>query len=179
MKKVLIISSTLRTKGNSEILANEFARGAREGGNKVEVISLGGKKISFCQGCLTCQRTGQCIIKDDANEIVDKMLEAEVIVFATPVYFYEMSGQLKTLLDRSNPNFPKNYAFRDIYLIATAADNSKEAIKGTINGVNGWIECFDNVSLKGVVYGVGVSDVKEVTHHESLLKEAFEMGKNI
>ena len=77
--------------------------GARETGHKVEKVSLKDKTIGFCKGCLACQKTGNCVIQDDAGEIVEKMLHADVLVFATPVYYYEMSGQMKTLLDRANP----------------------------------------------------------------------------
>ncbi len=81
MKKVLVLSSSLRKGSNSEILAQEFAKGAAEAGNKVEFESLRGKKIGFCMGCLACQKKGKCVIKDDANAITEKMKKAEVIVF--------------------------------------------------------------------------------------------------
>ena len=102
-KKVLIISTSLRGKSNSEILAKECEKGARDAGHDVEFLSLRGKDIRFCIGCLSCQKTGSCVLKDDVPEIMAKVKEAEVVVFATPIYYYEMSGQMKTLLDRLNP----------------------------------------------------------------------------
>lgn len=81
MKKVLVIATSMRKSGNSETLADEFIRGAGEAGHDVEKISLLDKKISFCRGCLVCQKTGKCVIDDDANEIAEKMKEAEVIAF--------------------------------------------------------------------------------------------------
>ena len=128
MKNVLVISSSLRTKSNSEAMAQEFAKGAAEAGNKVEVVSLRGKKISFCTGCLACQKKGKCVINDDANAITAKMKKAEVIVFATPIYYYEMSGQLKTMLDRANSLYVSDYKFREIYLLTSAADTDKKAM---------------------------------------------------
>ena len=89
-KNILVISSSLRGGSNSD----EFIRGAREAGNKVEKISLRGKKISFCIGCLACQQTGSCVLKDDMAEILPVMQQADVICFASPVYFYDMCGQL-------------------------------------------------------------------------------------
>ena len=86
MKKVLVLSSSLRKGSNSETLAQEFAKGAAEAGNKVEFESLRGKKIGFCMGCLACQKKGKCVIKDDAPAITKKMESADVIVFATPIY---------------------------------------------------------------------------------------------
>ena len=103
MKKVLVISSSLRLRSNSEALADEFIRGAAEAGNEVEKITLKDKEIHFCKGCLNCQKTQKCVIKDDTPAIVEKMHDADVIAFATPIYYYEMCGQLKTLLDRANP----------------------------------------------------------------------------
>ncbi len=111
-KKILIISTTPRKGGNSDTLAEEFARGAREAGNQVEKIELYDKTIGFCKGCLACQKTMRCVIRDDADTIAQKMLTADVIVFATPIYYYEMSGQMKTMLDRANPLYPSDYAFR-------------------------------------------------------------------
>lgn len=79
-KNVVIISSSLRKDSNSEALAKAFMNGAIEGGNEVEMISLAGKKIEFCKGCLACQKLGKCVISDDTNEIVNKMLEADVLI---------------------------------------------------------------------------------------------------
>ena len=87
-KNILVISTSPRKSGNSETLADEFARGAREAGNCVEKVTLYDKTIEFCKGCLTCVKTQRCVIQDDAAVIVQKMLTADVIVFATPVYYY-------------------------------------------------------------------------------------------
>ena len=122
-KKVLIISSSLRGGSNSECLARECERGAKDAGHDVQFISLKGKELKFCIGCLSCQETGKCVLKDDAADIMSAVYNAEVIVFSTPIYYYEMCGQLKTLLDRMNPLFPSDYKFRDIYMIATATED--------------------------------------------------------
>ena len=117
MKNILIISTSLRTGSNSDLLADAFAQGAREAGHAVEKLSLRDKTIQFCKGCLACQKTQRCVIHDDANSIVQKMKDAQVLVFATPIYYYEMCGQMKTLLDRANPLFSSDYAFRHVYLL--------------------------------------------------------------
>lgn len=98
-KKVLVISSSFRTKGNSARLAEEFCKGAIDAGNEVEFISLHDKNINFCRGCLACQKTKKCVISDDVDIIREKILHADIVAFATPVYYYGISGQLKTLLD--------------------------------------------------------------------------------
>ena len=103
MKKILVISSSLRRNSNSDALAEAFAKGAAEAGNEVETITLKGKELHFCTGCLTCQKTQRCVIADDAPAIVDKMYAADVIAFATPIYYYEMSGQLSTVPTHCSP----------------------------------------------------------------------------
>ncbi len=100
-KKILVISTSPRKGGNSETLADAFIRGAKGTGNQVEKICLYDKMISFCRGCLACLKSHRCVIHDDADIIAQKMKEADVLVFATPIYYYEMCGQMKTMLDRA------------------------------------------------------------------------------
>lgn len=179
MKKVLVISSSFRKNGNSDVLADSFIRGASEVGHDVKKVQLLDKKIEFCKGCLVCQKKMPCVIHDDVQKIIDEMKKSDVIVFATPIYFYEMSGQMKTLIDRTNPLFVDNYQFRDIYLIATSADDDEKAIDNAISGLKGWIECFENSQLKGVIKGVGLDQFGDVYHHEDVIDKAYIMGKNV
>lgn len=179
MKKVLIISTSPRKGGNSETLAEEFAKGAKDAGHQVEKVSLYDKTIGFCKGCLACQKTQRCVIHDDADVIAQKMLNAEVLVFATPIYYYEMCGQMKTMLDRSNPLFPSEYKFREVYLLTTAADTEESAMDGAVKGMQGWIDCFGKAKLSGVVRGVGADGYREINQMPERLKEAYEMGKAI
>ena len=123
MSKVLVITTSLRAKSNSDRLAEELIRGATAAGHEVESISLKGKEIKFCVGCLACQKTQRCVQKDDAAEIAKKVKNADMLVFVTPIYYYEMSGQMKTLLDRLNPLFPSEYKFRRIYMLSVAAED--------------------------------------------------------
>lgn len=177
-KRILILSTSLRNGSNSKALADEFKNGAVESGHYVEMISLEDKSINFCRGCLTCQKTRKCIINDDANSIVEKMLTFDSIVFATPIYFYEMSGQMKTLLNRTNPLYPSEYKFKDIYLIASAAEDENSVIDGAINGLKGWIACFGKANLKGIVRGIGLQDSYDFKERKAIIDTAFEMGKN-
>lgn len=176
MKNILVISTSLR-KGNSLALAEKFAEGARDEGNNVRLISLIGKKIDFCRGCFVCLEKGECIIADDANEIVAEMKKADVIAFATPVYYYSMSGQMKTLLDRANSLYDTDYKFTDIYLLATADEKGEDTMDKTITGLEGWIDCFERADLKGVVKALGVTNIGDIDGKEAL-SEAFEMGRN-
>ncbi|MBP3923618.1 flavodoxin family protein [bacterium] len=178
-KKVLIISTSLRNNANSEILAHETERGAKDAGHDVEFVTLKDKTINFCKGCLACQKIGHCVINDDANAITEKMKEADVIVWATPVYYYEMAGQMKTMIDRANSLFATGHQFKEIYLIATAADGSQGVAQTVINGLNGWIACFSGVKLCGYVEGAGLEGANEAKDNKNLMEEAYNMGKNI
>ena len=178
MKKVLIVSASPRLNSNSEALAKAFAKGAEEAGHDTELISLRGKTIHFCQGCFVCQEKLRCVIRDDADVICQKALTADVLVFATPIYYYEMSGQLKTLLDRLNPLFPSDYAFRDVYLLTAAAEDKEHVPQRAISGLEGWVECFERANLAGTVFMGGVTAAGESPTHPAL-DLAFRLGKNI
>lgn len=175
MKKVIVISTSLRRGSNSDILADEFVKGASDAGNQVEKISLEGKSISFCKGCLACQNSGRCVIDDDANAIAEKVLNADVVVWATPIYYYEMSGQMKTLIDRMNSMYPKDYRFRDVYLLTTAAEDDPETPKRAESGLTGWIDCYPKSHLAGTLFCGGVNKAHEIQGN-CKLKDAYEMG---
>lgn len=177
-KKVLIISSSPRKGGNSEMLAVSFAKGAQDAGHSVETIYLREKKIGFCKGCLACLKVGHCVIADDAVEIAAKMHDSDVIVFATPVYYYSVSGQLKTMLDRANPLYDSDYTFTKVYLLATAAEDAPYVVEGAAKAVQGWVDCFKRCELVDTIFAGGVNDVGDIAGHPALDK-AYRIGREI
>ena len=178
MKKIIVISTSLRHGSNSDMLADHFIDGAKSAGNDVEKISLVGKNIQFCKGCMACQKMGRCTIKDDVNDIMAKVLQADVVVWATPIYYYEMSGQMKTLIDRMNAMYEQDYQFRDVYLLTTAAEDEAETPKRAETGLTGWIDCYPKSRLAGTLFCGGVNDAREILGNPKL-QEAYEMGKRI
>lgn len=176
MSKILIISTSLRNKSNSEILATSFAEGAKAVGNEVEIVSLKDKSIAFCKGCLACQKVGHCIIHDDANEITDKIEKADVIVWATPIYYYEMSGQMKTMIDRANPIYSREYRFKKVYLLATATEDEPFVPEGATKGVQGWVDCFDGVDFVETLFVGGVTSPGDIVNNKGLEK-AYNLGR--
>lgn len=178
-KKVLIVSTSLRGGSNSEVLAKECERGAREAGHDVELLSLKGKDLKYCVGCLACQKTGKCVLKDDVAEILEKVRAAEAIVYATPIYYYGISGQMKTLMDRLNPLYSAEYSFTDIYLIATAADDSSTTFEKAYTALQGWVDCFDKAHIKGGVTAGGIDDANTATYHKDAMTRSFELGRNL
>ena len=177
-KKVLILSSSPRKGGNSETLAAAFAKGAQEAGHQVETVYLREKQVGFCKGCFACLNLGHCVIQDDAVEITDKMHDADVLVFVTPVYYYSVSGQLKTVLDRANPLFGTDYAFTKAFLLATAAEDGPETVEGTVKAVQGWVDCFERCELVDTVFAGGVNDIGEIAGRPAL-ERAYQVGKEI
>ena len=122
-KKVLILSSSPRRNGNSDTLCNEFMRGAVESGHTVEKIFLRDKTIHYCTGCSTCSFLQKpCPQKDDAAEVIEKMVAADVIVLGTPVYFYAISAQMKTLIDRCCGRYTEMTG-KEFYFISAAAED--------------------------------------------------------
>lgn len=177
-KKVLVISGSPRKDGNSDILCNEFIKGAQSSGHECEKIFLSDKNINYCTGCGVCNNTHKCVQKDDMAEILDKMINADIIVLATPVYFYSMDAQLKTLIDRTVPRYMEIRS-KEFYYIITAADTSKANMQRTIEGLRGFTEdCLPGSVEKGILYGLGVWQKGEVLN-TPLMEQAFNLGKNV
>lgn len=177
MKNVVIISSTPRVNGNSEVLAKEFAKGAIDANNNVDFISLRNYKLNYCTGCYACHKTGKCVYNDGMNEIGDKLKNADVIVLATPVYFYSMSGQLKVFIDRLVPSYTQIKA--DIYLIATQWDSDLKIMDNTFESIRGCTrDCFENCKEKGLICGVGLNDIGDVIKNKKYMNETYLLGKN-
>lgn len=178
-KKVLIISSSPRKGGNSDTLCDKFAQGAKETGNIVEKIFLKDKKINYCTGCGFCNTNdyGGCSQKDDMPEILEKIINSDVIVLATPVYFYTMCGQMKTFIDR----FCSRYTHiegKNFYYIMTSADGNPHAMNRVLVEFDGLMACLPNPHVKGQLIATGVwqkGDVEQTDYPN----QALEMGKNV
>jgi multimeric flavodoxin WrbA len=177
MKKVLVLSASPRKGGNSDLLCDQFVRGAAEAGHQAEKIFLRDKRINYCTGCGTCQSTGgTCVQKDDMAEVLDKMITSDVIVMATPVYFYTMNGQIKTLIDRTYARYTK-INNKEMYFIMTAAVTGKDLLERTLEGFRGFTSCLSGAKEKGVIYGTGAWNKGDIKVSKAMT-QAYEMGKN-
>lgn len=178
MKNVLIISASPRKGGNSDILCDRFVQGAEESGNKVEKVFVASKNIGYCRGCGVCNTTHKCVQKDDMAEILDKMVKADVIVLATPVYFYSMDGQMKTFIDRTVPRYTE-IRNKDFYFIMTAADTEKASLERTMETFRGFTEdCLSGAKEAGIIYGTGAWNIGEIKSTPAY-DEAYEMGRRV
>lgn len=177
-KKIFILSSSPRKNGNSDRLAQEFAKGAKDNQNLVEYVNINDIDLQFCKGCLYCQSHDKCVIKDSMNNLYDNIQNSDVLVFATPIYYYQVSGQLKTFLDRLNPLYVRDNKFSKVYLLTASADDEDSATEGAKVAMQGWIDCFEGVELAGVVHAKGVTDKGDIDSNEALTK-AYNLGKSI
>lgn len=177
-KKVLILSGSPRKGGNSDLLCDEFLRGAQESGNQVEKVFLRSKKVAPCNACYYCKNSGgKCAIPDDMAEILDKMQAADVIVMASPMYFYSIGAQMKAVIDRSVARWT-NIPNKEFYYIMTAAEDSDTVMDCTLECFRGFAACLDGAQEKGVIYGKGVYEAGAIKGLPAM-REAYEMGKQV
>jgi multimeric flavodoxin WrbA len=174
-KNILVLASSARKGGNSDLLSEEFIRGAKEAGHATEKLYLANKHIRGCLGCGICRNDdNNCVQRDDMDDIYGKMQQADILVLASPVYFYSFNAQMKTVLDRT-------YALhgvlsdKTVYLIATGAAPAREYMSVIVDSFRRYIGCFTNMKEGGIIYGVGVSDKGDVKGTPAM-QEAYSMG---
>jgi multimeric flavodoxin WrbA len=177
-KNVLILSGSPRKGGNSDTLADQFMKGALAMGNTVEKIYVPEKNIGYCRACYYCaSHSGECVIKDDMADVLQKMIDADVIVMASPVYFYSICAQLKALIDRTVARWLeiKN---KEFYYIMTSAEDTDTVMDGTLACFHGAEACYEGSVTKGIIYAKGVYERGEILEHPAM-NEACEMGKSV
>jgi multimeric flavodoxin WrbA len=177
-KHVVVLSASPRRGGNSDLLCDQFVAGVREAGNQAEKIFLKDKKINYCTGCGTClEKKKNCPQKDDMAGVLEKLITAEVIVMATPVYFYTMCAQMKTLIDRTCSRYTE-ITNKDFYFVVTAADGSQPAMERTLEGFRGFTSCLSGAKEKGIIYGTGAWKIGDIKGSKAM-KQAYETGKAV
>lgn len=176
-KKVLILSGSPRKGGNSDHLCDQFLKGALEAGHEVEKIFVSEKNIGYCRACYACRDTHKCFQRDDMEEILAKMVAADVLVLASPVYFYSVDAQIKTVLDRTLAQWTE-IKDKEFYYILSAGEDSKAIMERSVECFRGFADCFKGSVEKGVVYGHGLYG-KDDAKTSAYAKEAYEMGKNV
>lgn len=175
--KVLAISASPRKGGNSEVLCDEFLKGAAESGHQVQKIRLAEKKISPCVACYGCMKSHVCVRKDDMGEVLTALKNADVIVLASPVYFYSISAQMKTMIDRCMADYQAIHD-KTFYLIVTAADPQRSAADETLADFRGFLRCLPGAKEAGTILGSGTWDKGDVYRHPAM-QEAYEMGRSL
>ncbi len=174
MKKILILSGSPRKGGNSDLLCDAFMKGALESGHEVTKINVADKKVAPCRACYACKGTGKCVFKDDMAEILQQMIDADVLVLASPVYFYSIDAQLKAVIDRTVSRWLE-VRDKEFYYIMTAADEGKESMQTTLACFRGYADCVEGAKEMGVIYGTGVYEKGKILGSPAM-EEAYQMG---
>lgn len=188
--KVLGISGSPRRDGNTELLLKEFLRGASASGHETELLLLSEFKISPCTSCDSCQKNGQCIIEDDMQSMYNKLLEADCIVFASPIYFGGVSAQLKSFIDRCQTLWSRKYILKETlispdredrsgYFISTAGStNARKFFEGAIIVIKTVFHVLD-VKYKGELLFPCMENKGDIIKHPDALQTAFKTGMSL
>lgn len=186
MNKVLGISGSPRRNGNTELLLKELLNGAEASGLETELIILGELSISPCTSCDSCQKDGQCVINDDMQLMYGKLLEADYVVFASPVYFKGVSAQMKALIDRCQALWSRKYILkqklvspdrpgRKGYFISTSGSVGNNIFSGAIMTIKSIFHVLD-IEYKGELLFEGMEKKGDIIGHPNALQTAFEVG---
>lgn len=177
-QEMTVIESSLRMGSNSSALAEAFAQGAEQSGIRVNRFALRGRTIGFCTGCLVCQTTRTCVQSDAMQEAVDLLRRSQIVVFATPIYFYGLSGQLKTFLDRTEPLYQTELPFRSVYLLCAAAETEDWVFERAEADLQGWMDCFpgQDLVLRSVLRAGGVAARGSISPQSDFWKQAYRLG---
>ena len=175
--KVLVLAGSPHKNGTSNTLVNEFIKGAKDSGKEVEVIDLAKANLHPCLGCDYCGMDGDCCQKDDGNMILNKILEADSILFASPVYYYNVSAQLKTIIDRFYAKTGRITNKRLKACVIMTAWNNNDWTYLAIDKYFDILMDYMQFEDRGRIYGKGCGTVNMIPKH--YYEEAYELGKNI
>ncbi len=174
--KILGLSCSPRKSGNTEILVAEALEGARNEGAEVELLSVSGKEIKPCDGCQACIRTSECHINDDMQPIYRALEEADGIIFGTPIYFYGMSAQAKTIMDRT-------FAIRRPSIKLANKVGGIIAVAGNIGLMDAIKDLYFYIAINHMVaadyVGAYATEKGAIRDNEQAMKMSWELGREM
>jgi len=187
--KVLGIFGSPRRGGNTDLLLEEALKGAQEEGAKVERLYLSDYTITPCKECHGCDNTGSCVVLDDMQKIYPRLLEADVVIFASPIFFYGVTAWAKALIDRSQALWSKKYLLKDPSLgaegkkrkgifISVGATKGKKVFDGAILTVKYFFDVLNAEYVDELIFR-GVEAKADILKHPEALQQAYEMGKKL
>jgi len=184
--KILAIMGSPRKKGNTDLLLDEAIKGAESQGAEVEKLIVHKAKIKPCTEDYGCKRDGNCTIKDDMVGIYPKLLEADSIIVASPIFFYGVTSQLKALIDRCQALWVKQHVLklpipdsnRKGAFLAVGATTGKKLFDGSILTVKYFFEAIGVKYVEELLIR-GVDDRGEIREHPAALSDAFELGSRL
>ena len=186
--KILGISGSPRECGNTEVLLEEALKGASEAGAEVEAVFLRDKTISPCLEIYGCKVDGRCVIEDDFHEVADKMVQADALILASPIFFYTVSAHTKMLMDRCQSFWVKRYLLREPItpgrsrrkgvFISVGATHGKRLFEGVTLTVRYFFDALD-VDLSDTLLVRGVDEKGEIFNHPEEIRAAYELGSRL
>lgn len=191
MKRIMVILGGGRVNGNTSQLAEAFMNGAKEAGHQVEIVSLNKLNVNGCTGCNACRYGKPCVQKDDFNSLVPKIKTADLIVFASPLYFWTVSSKIKAFIERfyciaekdENPPLGRyeKYPIHDCALLMTSADNFFQTFEQAVSYYKFTLINYIGFHDKGMLLagGCGETNGKPQISKTTHLREAYEFGKAI
>lgn len=179
MENVVVVTGSPRKGGNTELLAEALIKGIKDAGNAVDVISVRDESIHSCIGCNYCYSNEEhnCVFKDDMTKIYKKLASADVIVWATPIYFYGVSSQLKQLIDRLHNPIRETFKVKKLGLLAVCADD-KEFVFDSVKIMYRDAIRYFSLNDGGIVTACGVKNIGDIKNNQKLA-EAEEMGRSL
>jgi len=184
IKHILLISASPRVGGNSDLLCDELAKGIVSNGNTYEKMNLAKMNIKPCLACNVCQgNEGNCVQKDDMSKIIEAYKRVDAVVFATPLYFFNINAQLKIIMDRTYCEYQYGneyvkFSFHKTAFIATCGRDSEVSFDTAIRGYKEYIKCLHDVTDVGMVLATSVLNKGDVVESK-FMKEAYELGKKL
>lgn len=176
--KIIILQGSPNKNGSTSILADNFAKGAREAGHIVETLDITRMNIKPCTGCVACGYEGPCVQKDDNEIVKSKLLSCDMLVFATPLYYYGMSAQLKTVVDRfCSYNSSLNSRHLKSALLAVAW-NSDDWTFDALEVHYKTLVRYINFEDMGMILGYGCG-TPSMTSRSKYPDEAYKLGKSL
>ena len=176
--KIVVLQGSPNKKGSTFILADCFRQGAEDAGHTVEMIDVAHAKIHPCTGCIHCGYEGPCVQKDDVEFIRKKILDGDMLVFATPLYYYGMSAQLKTLIDRFcafNSSMQRKHMKSALFTVAWNSDSwTFEALEAHYKTLVRYLNLTDMSMVLG--YGCGTPSM---TEHSKFPQQAYQLGNRL
>jgi len=180
--RILALMGSPRVGGNTDTLVTELLRGAQGVGADVEKVVLNKLKIRGCQACDSCHKTGRCRINDDMQPLYDKLLDADVLVLGTPVYFWGPSAQLKPALDRwyalDQPGIREKLAGKRMQLVCPFGDTDPKTALPTVEMMR-TASTYMGMEWREPLLAGGVNEKGEVARDIALMQRAYDIGAGL
>lgn len=173
---ILILTGSPRKNGTSNLLLKNFLNGIDKEKNNIKRYDTAFLKIDGCNACYECEN-GKCIKKDDMQDIYNDLLRADMIVFVTPIYYYNFSAQLKKVIDRFYAIDEELHTKKEVILLATACNAEEKVIKPIQMELEAICEYF-GWNIKEKIFALGCGEVEDIKAYK-YLEEAYNLGKSI